>query len=76
MVYAARGDLVSRFAWGPMQKKQAALLNEEVQRETHRLEKDGRQLLDSVRAEMTSLALRRKEFEAFDERPRRLRGAR
>src|SRR5438094_4302806 len=46
----------------------AAKLNQEVQRETARFEKDGRLLLDGVRAEVTTLAVRKRELESFDER--------
>ena len=46
----------------------AAKLNQEVQREAARFEKDGRLLLDGVRAEVTTLAVRKRELESFDER--------
>ena len=50
----------------------AAKLNQEFQRETARLEKDSKMMLEAVRSEVNALTIRRKEFEAFDERLRAL----
>ncbi|MFI5302786.1 MAG: hypothetical protein ACHREM_32250, partial [Polyangiales bacterium] len=50
----------------------AIKLNQEVQRESARLEKDGRLLLEAVRVEVGALTMRKKEFESFDERLRAL----
>src|SRR5262249_3244421 len=48
----------------------ASKLNQEFERESARLEKDGKQLLDAVRGEVNSLSIHKREFEAFDERLR------
>ena len=53
----------------------AAGLSQDVQRETTRLQRDSAALLDTLRAEMGALNLRKKEFEAFDERMRALHGS-
>ncbi len=50
----------------------AAKSNQEFQRETARLEKDSKLMLEAVRSEVNALTIRRKEFEAFDERLRAL----
>src|SRR5882672_3361839 len=50
----------------------ATALNQEVQREGARLQKDSTALLDAVRTELGTLAVRKKELETFDERVRTL----
>lgn len=52
----------------------AVKLNQETQRETSKLQKDSTQLLDAVRSEVGTLTMRKKEFEAFEERLRALQG--
>ena len=50
----------------------AAKLDAQAQRESARIEKETTALLETVRAEVGGLAVRKKEFEAFDERVRSL----
>ena len=53
----------------------AVKLNTEVQRETSKLQRDSSVLLKSLRSEVGTLSVRKKEFEAFDERVRSLQGS-
>jgi chromosome segregation ATPase len=53
----------------------AAKMSQETQRETSRLERETAALLDAVRSEVGALGLRRKEFEAFEERVGALQGS-
>ena len=53
----------------------ATKLNQEVQRETSKLQRDSSALLESLRSEVGTLSVRKKEFEAFDERVRSLQGS-
>ncbi|HEY2152432.1 MAG TPA: hypothetical protein VGH34_16605 [Vicinamibacterales bacterium] len=46
----------------------AGKLRHEIERETGKLKKDATSLLDLVRGQVDALALKKKEFEAFDER--------
>src|SRR5262245_17040596 len=50
----------------------AAKLRQEAERETVKLTKEASTLLDSVRGQVDTLGLKKKEFEAFDERVRSL----
>src|SRR2546430_9717444 len=53
----------------------AAKLNQEVQRETSKLQRESSGLLESLRSEVGTLTVRKKEFEALDERMRSLQGS-
>ena len=53
----------------------SAKLNDDVQREVARQQKDSSALLDAVRTEVGTLAIRKREFEAFDERVRGLQAS-
>ena len=53
----------------------AAKLNQEVQRETTKLQKDSTSLLEILRSEVGTLTVRKKEFDSFDERVRALQGS-
>src|SRR5580765_1065992 len=50
----------------------SAKLNSDVEREVAKQQKDSTALLEAVRAEVGTLAIRKREFEAFDERVRGL----
>jgi DNA repair exonuclease SbcCD ATPase subunit len=50
------------------QLENATKLRQEVERETGKLKKEATGLLDVVRGQLDTLAVRKKEFEAFDER--------
>ena len=52
----------------------AAKTQQEVERETIKLSKEGTTLLDAVRGQVDTLAMKKKELEAFDERVRALQG--
>lgn len=52
----------------------AVKLHQETQRAASKLQKDSTQLLDVVRSEVGALTIRKKEFEAFEERLRALQG--
>src|SRR5712691_3320420 len=53
----------------------ATRLNQEVQRETSKMQRDSSVLLESLRSEVGTLSIRKKEFEAFDERVRSLQSS-
>ena len=53
----------------------ATKIRDEFTRETARMEKDGRALVDVMRTYVEKLALEKKEFEAFDQRLRSLQGS-
>src|SRR5438309_5441343 len=50
----------------------AAKIRQQAERDTIKLTKDAGGLLDAVRAQVETLAVKKKEFEAFDERVRAL----
>src|SRR6185295_13229348 len=54
------------------QLESATKLRQETERETGKLKKEATALLDAVRGQVDTLALKKKEFEAFDERMRSL----
>ena len=56
------------------QLESAAKTQQEVERETIKLSKEGTTLLDAVRGQVDTLAMKKKELEAFDERVRALQG--
>src|SRR5215475_2990245 len=53
----------------------AARLNTDIQRDAAKIQKESTSLLEAVRSEVGSLAMRKREFEAFDERVRSLHTA-
>ena len=53
----------------------ATKLNQEVQRETAKLQKDSSQLLEAVRTEVGTLTISKREFDAFDERVKALQAS-
>src|ERR1051326_2966222 len=57
------------------QLETASRLRQEADHETAKLKKDANLLLDSVRTHVDALGLKKKEFEAFDERLRTLQGS-
>ena len=54
------------------QLESATKLRQETERETGKLKKEATSLLDAVRGQVDTLAVKKKEFEAFDERLRSL----
>src|SRR6266850_1299570 len=50
------------------QLESATKLRQDTERETGKLKKEGTMLLDSVRSQVDTLVVKKKEFEAFDER--------
>jgi chromosome segregation ATPase len=56
------------------QLESATKMRQEVERETIKLSKEGTTLLDAVRGQVDTLAMKKKELEAFDERVRALHG--
>src|SRR5256885_16708848 len=54
------------------QLETASKLRQEAERETGKLKKDAASLLDAVRGQVDTLGVKKKEFEAFDERLRTL----
>jgi len=57
------------------QLENATKLRQETERETGKLKKEANVLLDAVRGQVDTLALKKKELEAFDERMRTLQRA-
>ena len=57
------------------QLESATKLRQETERETGKLKKEATSLLDAVRGQVDTLALKKKEFEAFDERLRSLQAS-
>src|SRR6185295_2078007 len=53
----------------------ATTARQEVERETAKLSKDAGALLDSAKSQVEALSVKKKEFEAFDERVRSLTGS-
>src|SRR6266851_3432601 len=53
----------------------AAKARQEVERETAKLTREAGTLLESARSQVDALAIKKKEFEAFDERVRGLQGS-
>src|ERR1043166_7366458 len=67
---------IEKLSDDPSQRMEAsAKLNDDVQREVGKQQKESTALLEAVRAEVGTLAIRKREFEAFDERVRGLQAS-